>query len=35
MMVASKHMFLYGGRGIWRNGKEREVGFYNQIKSDR
>jgi hypothetical protein len=20
--------------GIWRNGKEMEVGFYNQIKAD-
>jgi hypothetical protein len=28
------HVFIWR-EGIWRNGKEREVRFYNQIKSDR
>ena len=33
-----RHVFIWR-EGIshvfWRSGKEREVGFYNQIKSDR
>jgi hypothetical protein len=32
MMVASKHMFLYGGRGYGAMGKRGRWGFRNQYK---
>jgi hypothetical protein len=33
-MLASKHMFLYGG-GDMAQWEREGVGFYNKIKSDR